>query len=983
MLQKKSKHQTTSRAYSVELLSRDERSDNDRSRDHRDEIIVEEEAVHKRKAVPKSQPRRSDNSSKTSVAKSYTRTREGDLASASRSYTRTREGDRASASRGHARTIDEDFVDDNTSLAGESRVKINITNRSATTTPLSFITETRDRSVRATQSTQRSRLSQTASVQDIRDGFGYVEPLRFVTSHGAKPKSSRASKHSLPSLHTRDHAQRRRSERANPEQTYDHATREKVYESAPRRRPDEDIIVVETEHEPPRSRTQQRTQSRTQPLSSNEDVIVVETEHEYPRSRPPQRTQPPPQPHSSEEDIIVVETEHEYPRSRTQQKAQSHSRPRSSDEDIVVVETEHEFSRSRPQPSAQSHPPPRRHLSSEDSSVAENEHGIPRFRTEPKNQPHTQPRPQSRPGPRPQPRSRSSDEDIIVVQTEHEHPRFRTETRNETRQQQRLYSPVRTPIRTRETYATSEIDQYGNKRQVKVITTSLSSSPSQDFAPGVRHISNSTIRPSRGAFHRSTNVRHSSDSSEEYNRAGRCLFSISLEFNNLLITFPVAMTFHDVPAPRQRHHPASSFGSFGDFMDGTSTPPQAPDPPTRNGAWEPRNMRGFARGTRRRARDGSNYQNYAHRVPQHPSTPRRFDQPWMDASSIDERRNAHRNQNYQAATNRRPSESPVSSGSKSTQTDSYQTASPSISPPEVDSSPTVQSRTPRPVSVRDTTDSGNEVESTIDAPSSKAIAKKPADASSHKPQGSSETTKSNTKGKGHSTDPASQKYKDQLGDFQSYMKRTRTADRPKDNTVTDGENLIIIDDASDLTLRTARSKADVQARKNAPQVTFAQNPEFQPTPEQYREHSWRNSTNNSAEQSWDTNTNADISWGPQANVEETWDGNADDAETSWGETTNANTSWEANNNEDNFWGPDTTETVLPDVGGYSGLHKANASDLDFSENKANVHGFDINKGFSKAKSGTGADGNDDDGEKSRKTDSGEWGPVPTFSSLGI
>ncbi|KAF7872302.1 hypothetical protein EAF04_003226 [Stromatinia cepivora] len=651
--------QPTSRPNSVELLSQDETRDDGRSNDYRDEIIVEEEAVHEHETAPKSKARRTDNNSRASVPRSYTRTRERDL------------------------------DDDDPTPRREPKVRINITNQSLSASPPSTVYETREKSVHFDQPAGRSNTApQAASQQNLRESYRYVEPLRSATSYASLPRSVRFSRESPPSLHTRDHAQRRRSERAYAERTYDHDAREQEYEHVPRRRSDENAIVVETEHEQPRSRTETRYQPR----------------------------------------------------------------------------------------------------------------------------------------PRPPPRSLSSDEDFIAVETEHEYPRFQTEQpRHEPRRpQERRRSPARTPVRTRETYITTEVDQHGNETQYKWTTSRASSSLSSaiGFIPSIRRTSTDVHRPST--------VHRSSESSEEYNRASR---SEALEASWMVL----------------------------------NTPPRVPDPPTSNGVWEPRNGQ---RSARRRGRSTS--QSNVPQVPQHQSTPRN-NQAWMNASIIDQL-GQRLEQNRPSRVRSRSSDS-QSSGSMVTQSDSFRTPSPSDSVYELDSSDsTPLSVAPLPVSVHETTESGNEVESTI---------------VTHKSKGNH--CKKSFPTKQIALTPI------------SVLKAV--AD--------DDDNTTILDDATDLTLRTARSKAAMLDRIAARRrVSFANSPQFAATPEQSRENSWAANTNSNGKESWgaNINTNDGQSWGASANT---------DADDPWGANTNTT--------GNDFWSSNTaTGSVLPDVGGYSGLPSGNA-----------------------------------------------------------
>ncbi|KAJ8071308.1 hypothetical protein OCU04_001643 [Sclerotinia nivalis] len=764
---KKHRRQPTSR----ELLSQDEKRDKGRSNDYRDEIIVEEEAAHEHETAPKSQARRTDNNSRASVSRSYTRTRE--------------------------RNLD----DDDLTPRGEPKVRINITNRSLSASPPSSVYETRERPVHFDQPAGRSNAApQATSQRNLRESYRYVEPLRSATSYASMPRSVRFSRESLPSLHTRDHAQRRRSERAYAERTYDHDAREQEYEHVPRRRSDENVIVVETELEQPRSRTESRYQ--------------------------------------------------------------------------------------------------------------------------------------------PQPRPRSSDDDFIVVETEHEYPKFQTERpRHEPRRpQERRRNPARTPVRTRETYITSEVDQYGNETQYKWTTSKTSSSLSSaiGFIPSIRRTS--------------TDVHHE-------------------------------MAHQNLPNPGPRRRQRSSFRSSGGFMDGTNTPPRVPDPPTSNGVWEPRNAQ---RPGRRRGRSTS--QSNVPQVPQHQSTPRN-NQAWMNASIIDQL-GQRLEQNRPSRVRSRSSDS-QSSGSMVTQSDSFRTPSPSGSPYELDSSDsTPLSVAPRPVSVHETTESGNEVESTIAAPSPKAtIAKKSVETSSRRCNGRAEIKNSQAKDNSHAIGSTFQKYNDQLGSHSSYVEygvaaivpngtNRSNANKRTQVVADDDDNTTILDDATDLTLRTARSKAAMLDRIAARRrVSFANSPQFAATPEQSRENSWAANPNSNGEEPWgaNTNTNDGQSWGASANT---------DADDPWGANTAGDNSWGANTNTtgNDFWPINTaTGSVLPEVGGYSGLPSGNASNSDFSGNGS--ASTPTPKTKSRNTSGIGGDGNDDSGKKIEEED--EWGPIPTFSSLNI
>ncbi|KAI9647560.1 hypothetical protein NHQ30_003945 [Ciborinia camelliae] len=789
----------TSRLHSVDVLSRDERSDNGRFNDYQDGIFTEQEVVRERKTAPKNQARRSDNNSRGSASRSYTRTREKDLA------------------------------DDDSTPKAEPKVRINTTNRTSSAAPPSPIYSSQEKSVHFDQPVGRPSKSKAASAQDLHDEFRYVEPLRSATSYASMSRSARFSRESLPSLHTRDHAQRRRTERAYPERTYDHDTRQQAYENLPRYRPDEDIIVVETDREQPKSRVDSSGHPHTRPGSSDEDIIAVKTEREQPNSR-----------------------------------AESSRHPR---------------------------PPP--------------------------------------------PPSRSSDEDYIIVETEHEYPRFRTESRDEPRRsQERHRGPARAPVRTRETYTTTQVDQHGNKMQFTWTASSSNSSPPQGFIPSDRH---------------------SSDSSEEYHRA-------------------LAMARQNIPDPQRHRRSRNSFKGSGGFMDGPYTPPQVPDPPTLNGIWEPRNTGRSARATQSRGRGRSPSQSSVFRVPQHQSTARGNFQPWMNASSIDQF-GQRREQNYQsrARSSTSDSGSPVS---LVTHSDSPRTPSVSETQFESDSNPTPQSMVPRPASVQDTTDSGNEIGPPRSASTSPkaTVEKKLTDVSRHHHHGHLEATNSRATDKDHANGTASQKYNNQLGSYASYVEYGDAMVIPNEtihsninarveDVADDYDNTTILDDATDLTLRTARSKAAMNERINARRrVSFAQMPQFVPTPEKPWENTWGNNTNanTNGDQSWSANTDGDNSWG-------------------------------ANTTSNDFWSPNTSaESVLPDVGGYSGPPSANASKVNLN-NDPNTGGFDYTKGFAptptNAKSqdatGTGGDGNDDRGEDTEQKVDDEWGPIPTFSTLNI
>ncbi|KAF7942663.1 uncharacterized protein EAE97_006117 [Botrytis byssoidea] len=784
-----------SRVRSIEFLSRDDdRRDNTHSNDHRHEIIVEEEVTRERKTAPKDPARRSEDNSRQSASRSYTRTDESDP------------------------------IEDNTTAREEPKVRINITNRSLSVSPPSIVDDLGEKPVRFDQQTRKANAtSQAASRQDLYKSYRYIEPLHSATPFEYLPRSVRFSKESLPSLRMKDHAQRRRSERTHPERSYDHDIHEQVHENVPRRRSDEDIIVVETEHEHPESRNEPR------------------------------------------------------------------------------------------------------HL--------------------------------------PRHRSRSSDEDFIVVETEHELPRSRTESRHNLRRPQaRRHSPPRAPIRTRETYITSEVDQHGNETQYKWTTTSRTSSS----LSSLRSFVPSNRRTSSDLYHTST-VRRSSDSSEEFNRA-------------------YEMAHQNLPNPGPRRRQRSSFKSYGSFMDGTRTPPRAPDPPTMNGSWDPRYVP--------RNRDRSTSQSNPPKVPQHQSTPRK-NQTWMNASTIDQL--DHRlEQNRKSRVHSRSSGS-QSSGSMVTQSDSFTTTSTSagLYEPSVSDS-TRLSMVPLPVSIRDTTDSGNEVESTLAAPSIKAILKKkPVVETSRRRYECAEITKSKVDANIHAVRSTSQKYRDQIGSYTAYVEYGKAAVAPNEtNHLTASgrtrdvagrdDNATIFDDATDLTLRTARSKAAVLDRvKLRRRVSFQENPEYSATPKPSRENSWAENTNYDAEQSYGGNTYTN---------DQSWDANAD---RSYSATSNRYQSWGAEAAEDisrgtntkttgnNFWSsPTDTETVLPDIGGYSGGAGAKCNPLDFSGD-----GY-ASTPTPKSKSGTGGNGNTDgdDSNKNKKQaddDNDGWGPIPTFSSLKL
>ncbi|CAD6443537.1 4729943b-e046-4fb5-aae0-7e7257752086 [Sclerotinia trifoliorum] len=783
---KKYKRKTTSRPNSVEFLSQDEKRDNGRSNDYGDEIILEEEAVHKRETVPKSQARRTDNNSRVSLSRSYTRS--------------------------HERNLD----DDDLTPRGEPKVRISITNRSLSASPPSSVYEAREKSVHFDQPAGGSNAApQATSQQDLRESYRYVEPLRSATSYASMPRSVRFSRESLPGLHTGDHVQRRRSERAYTERTYDHDACEQEYEHIPRRRSDENVIVAETEHEHPRSRTESRYQPRPRPRSSYNDFIDVEAEDEYPR-----------------------------------------------------------------------------------------------FQTE---RPRHEPR-----GP-----------------------------------QERRRNPARSPVRTRETYITSEVDQYGNETQYRWTTRRASSSSSS----AISFIPSSHRTPTD--VHRRSIVRHSSESSEEYNRA-------------------YEMAHQNLPNPGPRRRQRSSFRSSEGFMDGTNTPPRVPDPPTSGGVWEPRNTRS----ARRRGRSSS--QSNVSQVPQHQSTPRN-NQAWMNASIIDQL--GQRLEHNRPSLVRSQSSDSRSSGLMVTQSDSFITPPPSDSPYELDSSDsTPLSLAPFPVSIHETTESDNEVESIIATPSPKAtITKKSVETSSRRRNGRAEITNSQAKDNGHAIGSTFQKYNGQLGSHSSYVEYgvaaiiSRGTNRANANKrtqviVDDDDNATILDDATDLTLRTARSKTAMLDRRAARRrVSFANSPQFATTPEQSRENSWAANPNSNGEESWGANKNTDESqsWGPTANT---------DADDPWEANTTGDNSWGANTNTtgNDLWSSNTeTGSILPEVGGYSGLQRGNDSNSDFS-------------GYGSAcpptrktkyENSPGIGGDDYNSKKVKEDD--DWGPMPTFSSLNI
>ncbi|APA05780.1 hypothetical protein sscle_01g005500 [Sclerotinia sclerotiorum 1980 UF-70] len=779
---KKYRRKATSRPNSVEPLSQYDKRDNGRSNDYWNKILVEEEAVHKHETVPKSQARRTDNSSRVSLSRSYTRT--------------------------HERNLDAEDL----TPRGEPKVKVSITSRSSSASPPSSVYETREKSVHFDQPAGGSNAApQATSQQNFRKSYRYVEPLRSATSYAFMPRSARFSREFLPSLHTRDHAQRRRFERAYAERTYDHDAHEQEYEHDPYSRSDESVIAVETEHEQPRLRTGSRYQPQHQPR---------------------------PRPRSSSDDFIDVAAEHEYPRFQTE-------RPR------------------------------------------------------------------------------------------HE-PR---------RPQERRRSPARSPVRTRETYITSEVDQYGNETQYKWTTNRASSSSSSSSSSAIGFIP--SIRRTPTNVHRRSTVRHSSDSSEEYNRA-------------------YEMAHQNLPNPGPRRRQRSSFRRSEGFMDGTSTPPRVPDPPTSGGVWEPRNTRS----ARRRGRSSS--QSNVSQFPQHQSTPRN-NQAWMNASIIDQL-GQRLEQNRPSRVRSRSSDS-RSSGSMVTQSDSFITPSPSDSPCELDSSDSIPlSVAPLPVSIHETTESGNEVESTIAKPSPKAtITEKSVETSSRRRNGRAEITNSQAKENSHAIGSSFQKYSDQLGSHSSYVQygvaaivpsgtNRSNANKRTQVIADDDDNTTILDDATDLTLRTARSKAAmldcIAARRR---VSFANIPQFVATPEPSRENSWAANPNSNGEESWgaSANTYADDSWGANTT-----------GDNSWGDNTNTT--------GNDFWSSNTaTESVLPEIGGYSGLHRGNASNSDFSEN-GSVCPPTRN---TKPKNASGIGGDDYNSKKVEQDD--DWGPMPTFSSLNI
>ncbi|TGO92558.1 hypothetical protein BPOR_0001g00430 [Botrytis porri] len=746
-----------SRARSTEFLSRDDEGrGNAHCKDHRPEVVVEEKVTHERETAPKDPARRSEDNSKHSASRSYTRTRERDI------------------------------VDEDSAARGEPKVRISITNRSLSVSPPSIVDDSREKSVRFNQQARKANAtSQATSRQDLHKAYRYVEPLHSAARYESPPRSVRFSKESLPSLRTKDHAQRRRTERAYPERTYDDDIHEQVHEHVPRRRSDEDIIVVETEHEQPESRRGPRNLPRRVPRSSDEDFIVVETEHEFPRSR---------------------------------------------------FESRHDLRRP----------------------------------------------------------------------------------------QERRRSPPLTPIRTRETYITSKVDQHGNETQYKWTTTSRTSSSLsslRSFEPSIR-------RASSDIYHPST-IRCSSDSSEEFNRA-------------------YEMAHQNLPNPGPRRRQRSSFKSYGNFMDGTKTPPRAPDPPTSNGNWDPRYVS--------RSRDCSTSQSNLPKVPQHQSTPRN-NQAWMNASTIDQL-DQPLEQNRKSRVHSRSSYS-QSSGSMVTQSDSFTTTSTPAGLYELSVSDSTRlSMVSQPVSIRDTTDSGNEIESTIAAPSTKAILKKkPVIEPSRRSYERAEIPDSKVDDKSHAVRSTSQKYRDQIGSYTAYVEYGNAAVAANEtnhhnasnrtrNVAGKDDNATIVDDATDLTLRTARSKTAVLDRvKLRRRVSFQENPEYSATPKPSRENSWAETTNNDAEQSYGGNTYTN---------NQSWDANADQSYSA--------------------------------TSGYNGGASVKCNPLDFSGG-----GF-ASTPTPKSKTGTGGDGNTDGNgngnNKNKKEaddddDDDSWGPIPTFSSLKL
>lgn len=445
------------------------------------------------------------------------------------------------------------------------------------------------------------------------------------------------------------------------------------------------------------------------------------------------------------------------------------------------------------------------------------------------------------------------------------------------------------------------------------------------------------------------------------------------------------MAHQNLPNPGPRRRQRSSFKSYGNFMDGTRTPPRAPDPPTLNGDWDPRYVP--------RNRDRSTSHSNLPKVPQHQSTPRK-NQAWMNASAIDQL-DQRLEQNRKSRVHSRSYDS-QSSGSMVTQSDSFTTTSTSagLYEPSVSDS-TRLSMVPLPVSIRDTTDSGNEVESTLAAPSIKAILKKKPDiAPSRRRYERAEITKSKVDDNSHAVRSTSQKYRDQIGSYTAYVDYGNAAVAPNENPLNANNrtrdfagkynNAAIFDDATDLTLRTARSKAAVLDRvKLRRRVSFQENPEYSATPKPSRENSWAENANYDAEQSYGGNTYTN---------DQSWDANADQ---SYSATSNGYQSWGAQAAEDNSRGTDTkttgnnfwssptdTETVLPDIGGYSGGAGAKCNPLDSSGD-----GY-ASTPTPKSKSGTGGNGNTDgDGSNKNKKqaddDNDGWGPIPTFSSLKL
>ncbi|KAF7874693.1 uncharacterized protein EAF02_008670 [Botrytis sinoallii] len=429
--------------------------------------------------------------------------------------------------------------------------------------------------------------------------------------------------------------------------------------------------------------------------------------------------------------------------------------------------------------------------------------------------------------------------------TEHELPRSRTEFRHDLRRPQaRRHSPPRTPIRTRETYITSEVDQHGNETQYKWTTTSRTSSSLsslRSFVPSIR-------RASSDMYHTST-IRRSSDSSEEFNRA------YEMAHQNL-----------PNPGPRRRQHTSSSTR-----------------PTTLNGDWDPR----YAP----RSRDRSTSQSNLPKVPQHQSTPRK-NQAWMDASTIDQL-DQRLEQNRKSRVHSRSSDS-QSSGSMVTQSDSFTTTSTSAGLYELSASDSTRlSMIPQPVSIRDTTDSGNEVESTLAVPSIKAILKKkPVIEPSRRPHERAEFSNSKVDENSHAPmlSTATQQW------FPT-KQIVLTLTIALEDVAGKDDNATIVDDATDLTLRTARSKAAVLDRvKLRRRVSFQEKPEYSATPKPSRESSWAETTNYDAEQSYGGNTYTN---------DQSWDANADH---SYSATSNGYQSWGAQATEDDSRGTNTKTT---------------------------------------------------------------------------